>query len=145
LVITYSHELQHFEQYSTHRKLYEVDELFRQQGKFLGFTKWEDHPIEQEALWKSKTVAVDMYGENPVCEYAESQIHLANSKQLSSEANRWRYFSDVRAGRTFNLAEATDAIIQRFPIQFQRLVSSPTYVDNPILSSLNFSQPTWWA
>ena len=153
LAITCSHEMQHFAQHCHNRKLKEVDSLFCRSKELLGFTKWEDHPIEQEALWKSKTVAIDLYGEASVTQYAEFQIAesqrcssasaSAKQKMWDTEAGRWRYFLNLPAGGSFDLATVTNEIIQKHRKEFQRLISD-VYFNDPILASVDFAAPSWW-
>jgi hypothetical protein len=74
LVLTLSHELQHFGQYTQEsRSLYVADAILsRLLGAYNGIHS-DASPSEQDALRKSKRVATGIFGDECVRAYAEAQ------------------------------------------------------------------------
>lgn len=137
LIITFAHELQHVLQYGNSYTLWAVDRLFHRLKVPLGFTKWEDHPVEQDAIFRSKKVAMDLCGEIIVSDYANSQA--ISNEHVESERARWRYFCDLSISDQYDLGTTTDAIVQRH-IKFIAYQAEGC----PSLRSIDFTQKDWW-
>lgn len=137
LIITLAHELQHCLQYGNSYSLWAIDQFFRRFNGHLGFTKWEDHPTEQEAIFRSKMVAMDLCGENIVTDYANLQA--SSDKHDEAERTRWRYFRDLSTSERYDLGTATDAIVQR-NVKFIAC-QAKGFSD---LQSIDFTKRDWW-
>jgi hypothetical protein len=69
IILTLSHEIQHFIQHGNHKKLWTADSLLRNlsnRDSTLGLQKWSDFPSEIDAIVKSKKVAVSLRDEQSV-------------------------------------------------------------------------------
>jgi len=101
LMLTFSHELQHFLQYKNERQAFCNDQLLR--GKLQN---WLNHPSEHEAMLVSKQAATALCDEKTVDQYIQSRIEIFENERM-----RWNFIRDL------SLAEKYD-----FPNQVNKLV-----------------------
>ena len=113
LVMTFSHELQHFVQYGVNRKLWAENflttkltpEIYR-----LEQLNWPDIPSEREARIVAKRVAIAVCGVDGV------DAHIARKIKESSNAQDledWQFSRSVDAFAPYDLAEGTRLFFHR--------------------------------
>jgi hypothetical protein len=109
LIITLSHELQHFLQWRDEPQASEAD------GRLRGrLNNWQEHPSEHQAMLVSKQVATIFCGEPVVRAYTDSRIELAIQNQLRASASqqswrqdqvRWEFFRALETSATYDFAK----------------------------------------
>jgi hypothetical protein len=144
MIITLAHELQHFLQYGNESRLYAADEIIKilaRSRQIPGFTNWQDHPSEHEAMLVSKRVATRLCGEEAVRLYADSQITSAVNDD--DEKSRWKFFQELSLSTTYHFAAEVNALVQRHRATLEEYIAFYPQ-DDPVYSSLEFGRPDWW-
>jgi hypothetical protein len=113
LIMTFSHELQHFVQYGFDRKLWAENYLLKRLPTEiiqLERLNWPDIPNEREARIVAKRVAVKICDADIVDAYITRRIRESSDAQ---DREDWRFSSSVNPATAYNLAEATRSIFCR--------------------------------
>jgi hypothetical protein len=116
LVMTFAHELQHFVQYGSKRKLWAASKLIRelscqfpkiQEKEHLN---WPDIPHEREARIVAKRVGVNLLGAEEVQRYIAGRI----CENVSIEdVEDWRFSQGVDPSDRYDLSNGIRGIFQR--------------------------------
>jgi hypothetical protein len=113
LIMTFSHELQHFIQYVFNRKLWAENLLLPRLPKdVIDATglNWPDIPNEREARSVAKQIGVTLCGTDAVRRYIDRRISAStNPKDLED----WRFSQHVDPSVPYDLAGETKRIFQR--------------------------------
>jgi hypothetical protein len=121
LVMTFSHELQHFAQYGFRRELWAVGRLIHNLPKEIIDSfglNWPDIPHEREARIVAKRAAIELCGSDAVKQYVERKIREGNS---TMEVEDWQFSLRLDPSITYDLAGETKRIFQRLKPHRQAL------------------------
>jgi hypothetical protein len=143
MIISLAHEMQHLLQYGNARKLWAVDGLIRdlaRSGQILGFSNWQDHPSEYQAIHTSKRIATKLCGAEPVERYADSQISEAPD---SGEKSRWEFFRSLPLEANYDFPVEVIKLVEAHRVALQDFIAQYRRTD-PICSSLAFGNGNWW-
>ena len=114
LVMTFSHELQHFVQYGFKRELWVVCRLTHflpnEVLQEVGLRNWPDVPHEREARIVAKRKAIQLCGPGPVKRYIEGRIGESRS---AMDMEDWQFSLTVDASIPFDLEVETKRTIQK--------------------------------
>jgi len=116
VVITFTHELQHFMQYGFSYKVWRAVGSVKKVYAGEPLAPW-CLPCENEAQLVSKQIACEVLGHEMVLSYAEQQIENGNDPE------KWRFFKKMDLEESFDLLEQTkpwvntyrEALKVRFP------------------------------
>jgi hypothetical protein len=110
LIITFSHELQHYLQRRNEPQASAAD--MRLRGLLQN---WQEHPSEHEAMLVSKQVATALCGEDLVSQYAESRIELSKKNQQSWHGDllRWEFFRDLSISSNYEFASEVAKLVEK--------------------------------
>jgi hypothetical protein len=113
LIMTFSHELQHFAQYGFRRKLWAVSRLIprlpRDLIERIGLT-WHDVPHEKEARIEAKRVGLRLCGSEAVGQYIERRI---SENITASDTEDWRLSQRFDLSIPYDLEAETKRVLQR--------------------------------
>jgi hypothetical protein len=113
LVMTFSHELQHFVQFGCNRKLWAENFLTTRLAPEvyeLEHLNWPDIPHEREARIVAKRVATAICGADKVDAYIGRRIMESPDVQNSED---WQFSRSVDTSVPYDLAEGTKLIFRR--------------------------------
>jgi hypothetical protein len=113
LIMTFAHELQHFIQYGSKRKLWAEGQLIPRLPKELVESiglNWPDIPHEREARIVEKRVAVKLCGTEAVKEYTDQRIEDGSSVQ---EVEDWQFRQQLDPSSPYDLEGETRLVFQR--------------------------------
>jgi hypothetical protein len=111
--MTFSHELQHFVQYGSKRKLWALGRLVPSELiNSLGLN-WPDIPHEKEARIVAKGIALKVCGPEAVGEYINRKIIESKS---AMEAEDWRFSQQADPSTPYDLASETRQLCQRLKL-----------------------------
>jgi hypothetical protein len=113
LIMTFSHELQHFIQYGFNRKLWAENSLLPHLPKDvfdITGLNWPDIPNEREARIVAKQLGVKLRGADAVKRYIDRRISESTSPK---DMEDWRFSQDVNTSLPYDLAGETKRIFQR--------------------------------
>jgi hypothetical protein len=125
LAMTFAHELQHFVQYGSKRKLWAESRLIRELPRKVQEKEklnWPDIPHEREARIRAKWIGVRLCGEDAVKQYLDHLIKEAGKRcidQMTSETETEMEIEDLRFSRAldsslpYDLASGVKQIYQR--------------------------------
>lgn len=137
--ITLAHELQHFVQCGTGKKILHVNNLLYQNVRSFE-PAWDakpwDIPSEYEAMLVSKRIAQKLFAPDIVTDFAKSQI------ASGEDIGKWEFFLELDTETNFELLRQTDILVHRYRSNLQQLVAHPAEWE---FSTLDFSKPEWWA
>ncbi|MEI9968201.1 MAG: hypothetical protein WDM87_06085 [Terracidiphilus sp.] len=110
LVITLSHEVQHFLQRRNEPDASNAD--MRLRGRLQN---WQEHPSEHEAMLVSKRVATLLCGEDLVNGYADSKIELAKKNEQSCHEDRlrWEFFRGLLISEKYDFAVEVAQLVEK--------------------------------
>jgi hypothetical protein len=110
LIITFSHELQHFLQHTNEPKSKAADYQLR--GKLQS---WQEHPSEHDAMLKSKQVASVLCGEDVVSRYTDSKIEQAKKNQQvwHEDQLRWEFFRSLVISDKYDFANEVAQLVKK--------------------------------
>jgi hypothetical protein len=113
LIMTFSHELQHFIQYGFNRKLWAENLLLphlpREVIDITGLN-WPDFPAEREARTVAKRTGMKLCGADAVNKYIDRRISESITQK---EVDDWRFSQRVDPSISYDLAGETRRIFQR--------------------------------
>src|SRR5207302_3412723 len=113
LVMTFSHELQHFVQYGFHRALWAVNSLLthlsKQTIKTTGLKVFQI-PIERQARIVSKRVAEQLCGVSVVGQYIDRRI---DEKITPEDLEDWQFVQKLSHSVTSDLEEETKSLFRQ--------------------------------
>ncbi len=113
LVITFSHELQHFLQRRNFPQACDADTRLR--GLLHS---WQEHPSEHEAMLVSKRVASALLGDEAVESYIDSKIELSSTSQgdCREDQARWEFLRSLRTDCKYDFeAEVVELVKRHYP------------------------------
>lgn len=112
LTMTLAHEIQHFCQYGSQRKLWAANTLLSNLPKMASvrITPWE-LPFEQDARIASKSAAEHLCGKEIVREYIDTKVGDAFGE---SERGDWRFVQQLTTPLPYDLFVETRRTLQRF-------------------------------
>jgi hypothetical protein len=113
LTMTFSHELQHFIQYSFHRKLWAENFLLPHLPKDVIDAEginWPDIPNERQARSVAKQIATKLCGADAVKTYIDRRI---SESITPGDAEDWRFSQQVDPSVPYDLAGETKRVFQR--------------------------------
>jgi hypothetical protein len=113
MIMTLSHELQHFIQYGFNRKLWAENFLLPRLPKevinIMGLN-WPDIPNEREARIVAKRTAIKLCGADAVKQYIDRRI---SERVTPEDAEDWQFSQQVDPLILYDLAAGTRQIYQR--------------------------------
>ncbi len=114
LVMSFSHELQHFVQYGFHRRLWAENLLLpRLPAEVFDIDtgiSWPDIPTEREARIVAKTIAENLCGSLAVSKYIDRRI----SENLTvRDVKDWRVIRELDSSSPYDLAQETRNIFRQ--------------------------------
>jgi len=140
LVMTFSHELQHFAQYGFRRELWAVGRLIPNLPKEVidGVRlNWPDIPHEREARIVAKRVATKTCGAAAVKHYIERKIGEGSS---AAETEDWRFSLTLDPSITYDLAAETKRVFQLLkPHRWELERVLQEYRDDPDFKNIDLS------
>jgi hypothetical protein len=112
LTMTFAHELQHFVQYGSKRKLWAVGRLIRRVPEVIDALglRWQDIPHEREARIAAKRVGLRLCGADAVKRYIDRRI---TENVTAEDVEDWRFSRDLDPLVDYNLPSETRLIFQR--------------------------------
>jgi len=114
LVMTFSHELQHFVQYGFKHQLWAVGRLTHflpsEVRHEVGLRNWPDVPHEREARIVAKRRAIRLCGLHPVERYIEYRI---NESKSVMDREDWQFSLTVDASIPYDLETETKRTLQK--------------------------------
>jgi len=110
LVMTFSHELQHFAQYGFRRELWAVGRLIPKEIIDSIRLNWPDIPHEREARITAKRVATKLCGADAVKEYVERKIREGNS---AMEVEDWQFSLQLDPSIPYDLEAETKRVFKK--------------------------------
>lgn len=121
LIMTFSHELQHFIQYGFNRKLWAENLLIPNLPRDVINAmrlNWPDIPNEREARNVAKQIGIRLCGAEAVKRYIERRIAESITP---NDADDWRFSQQVDPSVPYDLAGETRLIFQRLKPYRQQL------------------------
>jgi hypothetical protein len=103
LILTLSHELQHFLQYKNERQAFLDDRSLN--GKLQC---WQDHPREYEAMLVSKQVATALCDEGTVNQYIQSRIDI-----FEKERKRWEFIGNLPLSENYDFPKQVSQLVEK--------------------------------
>lgn len=113
LIMTFSHELQHFIQYGFNRKLWAENSLIPRLPKEvidIEGLNWPDIPAEREARIVTKRIGAKICGADAVEQYI---ARMVNESINPKDAEDWQFSQLVDPSIPYDLASETKRIFQR--------------------------------
>lgn len=135
LVLTLSHELRHFKQFALDRRFYDADFLLLQ---LLGYRV--DLPSEEDALMASKSIAMELCGEETIESYAQTRIALSDDLERA----RWEYFLSLPKTASHSFAEKTRQRCQELRGPLSAMIERLSDAEKATYRSFDFKKPDWW-
>jgi hypothetical protein len=122
LIMTFSHELQHFAQYGFRKELWAVNRLIPRLPEevlsSVGLLNWPEIPHEREARIVAKRVAVKLCGSASTSQYIERKIDRGTS---AHDIEDWRFSLQLDPSVPYDLAGETRRVFQRLKPHRQAL------------------------
>lgn len=111
LIITLSHELQHFFQDRNEPQAGDLD------CRLLGrLRNWQEHPSEHDAMLRSKQAAASLCGEDLVNRYADSRIELSKKNQRiwHEDQLRWEFFRSLQISSEYEFGKEVVQLWEKY-------------------------------
>jgi hypothetical protein len=113
LTMTLAHELQHFVQYGSARKVWAENSLIPMLSRDVivaSGLQWSDIPIEREARTVSKRIAEELFDANRVARYIDIRIAAAPN---AADATDWKFVRGLSTSVSYDLKCGTRLIYKR--------------------------------
>lgn len=111
--MTLAHELQHFVQYGSVRKVWAENSLIPMLSRdviLASGLRWSDIPIEREARTVSKRIAEKLFGANRVARYIDIRIARAVN---AADGTDWKFVRRLSTSVPYDLESSTHLIHKR--------------------------------
>jgi hypothetical protein len=113
LTMTLAHELQHFVQYGSARKVWAENSLIPMLSRDViaaSGLQWSDIPIEREARTVSKRIAEKLFDADRVARYIDTRITGALN---AADRADWKFVRELSTSVPYDLESATRLIYKR--------------------------------
>lgn len=134
LVMTLSHELQHFLQFVTDRRLWAIHTLLANLPHLPthNLKRWFDLPNEREARIVAKRVAESLFGRAAIDEHIVEMMAARNSEE---DAADWEFIQRIDPSSNYDLIQNTIPLVDEYRQALEKLKTK--FVGDKDLGTVN--------